>query len=76
MAWGIFNKIGKGLKKAANWVGHEIGKVVRAAAPVVHAIAPGIEAAFPEAAPAVNAVDQGLNHIVGANGHGIRRRIY
>ena len=76
MAWGIFNKIGKGLKKAAEWVGHEVGNVARAVAPVVHTLAPGIEAAFPEAAGAVAAIDTVLQGLVGANGHGIRRSVY
>ena len=51
MAWGIFKKIGQGLKKGFNWVKDHIVKpvakfvspVAKVAAPVVGAIVPGAE---------------------------------
>ena len=84
MAWGIFKKIGQGLKKAFNFVKDKIVKpvakfvapVAKAAAPVISTFAPGVGAAIGVGADVVsklagNSIPQKM---VGRNGHGIRKR--
>ena len=89
MAWGIFKKIGQGLKKGFNWVKDHIVKpvakfvspVAKVAAPVVGAIVPGAEKLINAGTSVVdkiagnNALPPPANNMVGMNGHGIRKQI-
>ena len=72
MAWGIWNKIGKGIKKAANWVGNHIGDIADVAETVVDGVAPE----FGTVAHAIDGAAHAVQNMVGRNGHGIRRRVY
>ena len=84
MAWGIFQKIGQGLKKAGSWVNqHIIQPVGKALSPIMKPLAGAVKTLVPGVAPIVDVVEGVLDHsnqkppppsnnMVGANGHGIR----
>ena len=87
-AWGIFQKIGRGLKKAFNWVKDKVVKpVAKFLAPVAKPIASVVKTAIPGAAPIVNVAEKVVDKLsgsgsgsrpppaantVGYGGHGIR----
>lgn len=86
MAWGIFKKIGQGLKKGFNWVKDHIVKpvakfvspVAKVAAPVIGTFVPGAEKIIDTGAAVVDklAGNNALtppDNMVGMNGHGIRK---
>ena len=86
MAWGIFKKIGQGLKKGFNWVKDHIVKpvakfvspVAKAAAPVIGTFVPGAEKIIDTGAAVVDKIAGNnaltpADNMVGMNGHGIRK---
>lgn len=82
MSWGIFQKIGQGLKKAFNFVKDDIVKpVAKVLAPIAKPIAAVAKTVIPGAGPVIDLVSDALssNHqpppsnMVGMNGHGIRQ---
>ena len=87
MSWGIFKKIGQGIKKGFNWVkDHIIKPIGKVAAPIAKVAAPVIKTILPESAPFVDVAEGVIDKLsgsgsggpsangglVGANGHGIR----
>ena len=62
MAWGIWNKIKKGLGKAVHWMGHHIGNIADVASDVADSIAH-------EFAPITHAVDDAAHGIQNAVTH-------
>ena len=83
MAWGIFKKIGDGLKKAFNWTKNKIVKpVAKIISPVAKPLAGVVKTLVPGAAPIVDFAEGVVDKIsgsgaangglVGAGGHGIR----
>ena len=84
MAWGIFKKIGQGLKKGFNWVKDKVIKPIeKVISPVAKAVAPVVGSFIPGAEKVINtgvdlvdrlAGNSVPNNIVGMNGHGIQSR--
>ena len=85
MAWGIFKKIGEGLKKAYNWTKNHIVKpVAKALAPIAKPAAAIAKTLIPGASGIIDIAEKGIeklsgdgsrknNNMVGRDGHGIRR---
>lgn len=89
MAWGIFKKIGDGLKTAFNWVKDKIVKpVAKFLSPVAKPLAGVVKTLIPGSAPIVDLAEGAVEKLsgsgsgappahngglVGAGGHGIRR---
>ena len=64
MAWGIFQKIGQGLKKAFNWVNDKVVKpVANFLKPVIKPVASVVETLIPGSKPIVDVVSDGIEHI-------------
>ena len=62
MAWGIFSKIGKGLKKAFNWVRDKIAKpVVNFLKPVIKPVGNVVKKLIPGSDVVVDAVSDGID---------------
>ena len=62
MAWGVFSKIGKGLKKAINWVRDKIGKpVVKFLKPITKPLGNVVKAIIPGSGAVVDAVSDGID---------------
>ena len=88
MAWGIFKKIGEGLKKAYNWTKNHIVKpVAKALAPIAKPAAAIAKTLIPGASGIIDIAEKGIeklsgdgsrknniNNMVGRDGHGIRQR--
>ena len=86
MAWGIFKKIGQGIKKGFNWVkDHVVKPVAKFIAPVAKPIGGVVKTLIPGSAPIVDLAEGAVEKLsgsgappphndmlVGANGHGIR----
>lgn len=80
MAWGIFNKILEGVKKAGRAVGRwfrneapEVVNVARAAGPIVGMVNPGLGAAIGAGAHIADAVVRGVNQAQDDVWRGARR---
>ena len=64
MAWGIFQKIGQGLKKAFNWVNDKVVKpVARFLKPITKPAGTILKTLIPGSAPVVDVVSDGIEHI-------------
>ena len=87
MAWGIFKKIGQGIKKGFNWVkDHVVEPVAKFIAPVAKPLGGVVKTLLPGSAPIVDLAEGAVEKLsgsnilppadnggmVGANGHGIR----
>ena len=86
MSWGIFKKIGQGIKKGFNWVkDHVVKPVAKFIAPVAKPLGGVVKTLIPGSAPIVDLAEGAVEKLsgsgappahndmlVGANGHGIR----
>ena len=74
MAWGIFQKIGQGLKKAFNWVNDKVIKpVANFLKPVVKPLGSVVKTLIPGSSTVVDVVSDGIEHIANSgsgSGHG------
>ena len=66
MAWGVWNKIKKGLGKAVSWFGHHVGDIADAASAAVDAFAPEAAGAMSGIDSVAHAVQNAVTH----NGRG------
>ena len=74
MAWGVFNKIGKGLKKAFNWVKDKVVKpVANVIAPVAKPLASVAKTIIPGAAPVFDVAENVVKKLSGSSKTSLRR---
>ena len=68
MAWGIFQKIGQGLKKAFNWVKDKVVKpVARFLKPITKPLGTVVKTLIPGSSGVVDVVSDGIEHIANSD---------